>query len=406
MARLTTPLTSLQIERAKPKAKEYSLCDGQGLKVRISPNGVKKWIFNYNRPNKTRTQISLGKFPAVSLAQARELRLEYLSLLSRGIDPQIHRKQQSAKDNNQAEITFFAIACRWKEKREKEIEPLTMKKNWRRLEQYIFPIIGEYPIAEITPPLLIEVLQPINKKDINDTLHRLINLVNQILHYGVNIGAIEVNYCVKVADAFHKKTKEHQKAIHYRELPKLIRDMKNGPANPLTKLLFEWELLTMVRPSEAVSVEWSEIDFDEKLWHIPAEKMKKTKAGRFALSVPLSRQALQVLEKMKPISSHLKYVFPHDKNPRKHASNGTVLNAIYDIGYKGEQTAHGLRSIGRTYLNDYGGLDHNTIEACLAHKTGTEVSRAYNRSDYLKLREPIMQIWADYVEQCATANTL
>ncbi|MDH2998664.1 preprotein translocase [Pasteurellaceae bacterium LFhippo2] len=400
MPKVTKPLTNTEVEKSKPKDKEYTLTDGYGLFLLILPSGVKSWRFNYIRPySQKRTKISLGTYPSVSLAQARTIREEYRALLAQNIDPQIHKEEQERLQAEQNDNTLLKLAKRWKEKRINEVEPLTMEKNWARLENHLFPALGHYPIDKITPPILINTVKPIYNKGLNDTLHRILNLANQILNYAVTIGELPFNACQNARDAYHKETQTHHPAIKPEELPKLLSDFQNSNRDFLTKVLFKWQLLSMVRPAEAVSVEWSEIDFDKKLWNIPAEKMKKTRKGQFPHTVPLSSQLLKILEEMHPITGMNKFVFPHYSLPNQSMSKETITNALRKIGYKGIQDSHGLRSIARTYLEDQA-VDFRAAESCLAHRIGNEVSQAYNRSEYIELRRPLMQLWGDYCESC------
>jgi phage integrase family site-specific recombinase len=396
MARSVKQLNNKSVDNAKPKDKPYTLTDGNGLFLLVMPSGSKTWQFNYYRPiTKKRAKFSLGAYPSVTIAQARSIREEYRSLLAQDIDPQSHLKEQQEEQS----ATFLSVANRWKEKRQKEVEPLTMKKNWDRLEKYLFPIIGHYSVDKITSPLLIDTFKPLNDKGYNDTLHRMFNLSNQILNYAVTIGLIPVNVCQKAADAYHKEAQTHHPAIKPQQLPKLLFDFKNSNRSFLTKVLFRWQLLSMVRPAEAVSVEWSEIDFTKKLWTIPAIKMKKTKQGQFPHIVPLSSQMLAILEELKPITGEKKFVFPHHHLPNKSMSKEIIANSLRKIGYKDIQDSHGLRSIARTYLEEKA-VDFRLSESCLAHKIGDSTSQAYNRYDYIELRRPVMQLWGDYVEQC------
>ena len=400
MPRVTKPLTNTEVDKAKTKDKEYNLSDGNGLFLRIKPTGAKAWIFNYYHPvTNKRTSFTIGTYPAITLAQARQKREEYRALLAQSIDPQEYIKEQELIKNAQNENTFYKVALLWKEKRSKEIEPMTMEKNWARLENYLFPTLGNYPIDQITSPLLIKTVRTLNEKGFNDTLHRLLNLANQILNYAVTIGLISFNSCLKASDAYHKEPQKHHPAIKPEELPKLLQDFKNSSRDYLTKVLFRWQLLSMVRPAEAVSVEWSEIDFDKKLWTIPAIKMKKTRQGQFPHIVPLSSLMLKILEELKPITGGDKFVFSHYHKPNQSASKELIANALRKIGYKGIQDAHGLRSIARTFLEDQQ-VDFRIAESCLAHSIGNKTSQAYNRYDYVELRRPVMQLWSDFVEQC------
>lgn len=408
MARVTKPLTNTEVDKAKPKEKDYSLMDGQGLFLRVKSNGSKSWLFNYYRPltePPKRTNLGIGAYPEISLAQARAKRDEYRALLAQNIDPQIHQKEQKIADLQTRSSTFYKVAENWRVKRQNDVEPLTMEKNWQRLEKYLFQKLGHHPINAITPYLLVETLKPLNAAGKSDTLHRLIRLANQILNYAVNTGLLQFNYCEKVGEAFSKKPKQNNPAIRPEELPEFLNTLHNSNRDLVTKILIQWELLTMVRPAEAVSVEWCEIDWFEKLWTIPADKMKKTKKGANSHTVPLSTQAIAILEKMKAISGNSRFVFPHYSKPNQPMNKETANKAINSMGYAGRQTAHGLRAVARTWLAE-NGVGYEVAEACLAHAVGSEVSQVYNRSTYLEQRKPVMQAWGDYVEQCSTFSTL
>ena len=400
MPRVTKPLTNTEVDKAKPKAKEYNLTDGKGLFLRIKPTGAKAWIFNYYHPiTNKRTSFTIGTYPSISLSLARQKREKWLSLIAQKIDPQEYEKEQERIARGENENTFFKVALLWKEKRSREVEPLTMEKNWARLEKYIFNQIGNYSIDDITSPLLIKTVKPLYEKGFNDTLHRLLNLSNQILNYAVTLGLMPFNSCIKAADAYHKEPQKNHPAIKPEELPKLLHDFRNSNRDYLTKMLFLWQLLSMVRPAEAVSVEWSEIDFDKKLWTIPAIKMKKTRQGQFPHTVPLSSLMLKILEELKPLTGDNKFVFSHYSKPNHSASKELIANALRKIGYKGIQDSHGLRSIARTFLENQA-VDFRLAESCLAHRVGDKTSQAYNRYDYVELRRPVMQLWSDYCESC------
>ncbi|WP_306437151.1 tyrosine-type recombinase/integrase [Histophilus somni] len=183
-----------------------------------------------------------------------------------------------------------------------------------------------------------------------------------------------------------------------------MADFEQSNREALTKLLFRWQLLSMVRPAEAVSVEWNEIDLSKKIWVIPEEKMKKVRTGRFSHSVPLSRQMIKILEQLKPITGHHKYVFPSFTKPNQAMSKDTIANSLREIGYQGKQDVHGLRAIARTYLED-NMIDFRLAESCLAHKIGDKVSQVYNRADYIEQRRPIIQLWG-YVHQNFLINQI
>ncbi|APB78799.1 TPA: tyrosine-type recombinase/integrase [Pasteurella multocida] len=397
MPKITRPLTNTEVEKAKPQAKEYTLTDGYGLFLLILPSGIKSWRFNYARPiTQKRTKISLGIYPAVSLAQARAKREEYRALLAQGIDPQEHKEQEQKAAITKIENSLLFIAERWKAKKAQEVEALTLKKNWRRMEAYLFPVIGNMPVNEIVPKIAIESLEPLYNQGKGDTLRRVIRLLNEVLNFAVNYGLIPFNPCLQINEVFSFGKSNNNPAISPKELPELIKTVMYSSVAIQTKLLFQFQLLTMVRPSEASNATWSEIDLEKALWTIPAKRMKK----RNPFVIPLSSQAIAILDKMKSIVPKGEYVFQSWIKPNKPMSSQTMNKMLSDLGYKDKQTAHGLRTIGRTYLAEQR-IDYEVAEMCISHKTGTQTGKIYDRADFLEQRKPVMQLWGDYVEKCS-----
>lgn len=398
MPRTIPPLNNTKIDKAKPKSSQYSLSDGNGLFLRIMPSGNKIWLFNYVKPSdQKRTNLKIGIYPEFSLAQARSKREEYRALLAQGIDPQEKIKVDEQTISNRLENVFFTVAQKWKEKKAAEIEPLTLKKNWRRLEIYVFPHLADIPVSEIIPSLVIQKLEPLNQQGKGDTLKRTIRLINEILNYAVNYGLIPFNPCTNVNAVFNFGKNEHNPTIRPEELPTLLSKIQNSKLTLFTRCLIKFQLLTLTRPIEASSAEWCEIDFKKKTWTIPAEKMKTRKTH----IVPLSTQTLNVLNVIKEFTGNDKYIFQSPRTIDKPMNSQTVNKALIDIGYKNKLTGHGLRAIGSTYLNEYEPMiSPDIIEACLSHGIKDQVRRAYNRSDYLEQRKPIMQLWGDFVEKC------
>ncbi|MGY4675943.1 integrase arm-type DNA-binding domain-containing protein [Ursidibacter arcticus] len=406
MPRITKPLTNTEVEKAKRKEKDYKLMDGQGLFLLIKSNGPKLWRFNYYKPFTNppkRTEISLGKYPDVSLAQARKTRDEYLALLAQDIDPQIHRKTLIDEEIFKRENTLRLVAEKWREKKALEVQPKTMDKNWARLENHLFKKLGNTAISAITPQMVIKAVEPLKERGVGDTLHRVIRLLNEVLNFAVNMGLIEFNKCVNVSASFAIYTSENTPTIRPERLPEFLSDLNNGNNSAQVKMLVKWQLLTIVRAKEAVSAEWHEIDFDKKTWTIPAEKMK---GGKRSHIVPLSRQAISLLERMKRITGQSRFVFQSETKPQQAMNPQTVNSAIKKLAggkYKGVLKGHGLRSIASTYLNEQL-INYDVVEACLSHIIADQTRKAYNRSDYLEQRVGVMQLWADYVEKCS--NTL
>jgi len=393
MARITRPLTNNEILKAKPREKDFTLHDGDGLFLLVKTSGKKLWRFRYQRPNSTsRTNLSLGAYPALTLAAARQIRDQHLSLLAQDIDPQ--QQQEIVSEQRQIELdsVFSTVAANWFQLKSKSVTPNYAKDIWRSLEKDVFPAIGEIPVQDIKARTIIEALGPIKARGALETVRRLVQRINEIMIYAVNTGLLDANPASGVGMAFERPKKQNMPTLRPEELPKLMRSLVMSNLSVPTRCLIEWQLLTLVRPSEASATSWEEIDFDSKLWIIPAERMK----GKREHIVPLSSQALELLEIMKPISGQRKYIFPSRNDPKQPMNSQTANAALKRIGYGGKLVAHGLRSIASTAMNE-AEFNADVIEAALAHSDKNEVRRAYNRSTYLEQRITLMNWWSNFV---------
>ena len=389
MARITRPLTNTEVLRAKALEKDLTLHDGDGLFLIVKTSGKKLWRFRYQRPTtKQRTMMGLGAFPALSLADARGLRTNYLALLANGIDPQVQAEVAEEEHQIALDSNFSTVAANWFQLKSKSVTPDYAKDIWRSLEKDVFPAIGEIPVQQIKARTLVEALEPIKARGALETVRRLVQRINEIMIYAVNTGLIDANPASGVGMAFEKPKKQNMPTLRPEELPKLMRSLVMSNLSVPTRCLIEWQLLTLVRPSEASGARWAEIDLNAKLWTIPAERMKAKREH----IVPLSTQALEILEVMKPISAHREHVFPSRNDPKKSMNSQTANAALKRIGYGGKLVAHGLRSIASTALNE-NGFNPDVIEAALAHSDKNEVRRAYNRSTYLEQRHELMNWW-------------
>lgn len=401
MARTTRPLTNTEVSRAKATDKDLTLHDGDGLFLMVKTSGKKLWRFRYQRPTaKQRTMIGLGAFPALSLAEARNMRAQYRSLLARGIDPQTQAEQAAEQQQIAIESIFSNVASNWFAMKRNSVTPDYAKDIWRSLEKDIFPVIGEIPVQEIKARTLVEALEPIKARGALETVRRLVQRINEIMIYAVNTGLIDANPASGIGMAFEKPKKQNMPTLRPEELPKLMRSLSMSNLSVSTRCLIEWQLLTLVRPSEASGARWAEIDLDAKLWTIPAERMKAKREH----VVPLSPQALDILEIMKAISVHREYIFPSRNDPKQPMNSQTANAALKRIGYGGKLVAHGLRSIASTAMNE-AGFNADVIEAALAHSDKNEVRRAYNRSTYLVLRQELMTWWSNLVYNHIIINT-
>ncbi len=400
MARTTKPLSDTEIKQAKPKDREYNLADGNGLYLRVKPNGTKLWLFNYSRPyTRKRANLSFGQYPALSLAQARLKRHENLELLAQNIDPLTYRKDQKRQNADKLGNSLEVVAKKWLQLKRSKISEQHADSILRSLELHLFPRLGPVPIESLRAHQAIEVLGPLAARGALETVKRLCQRLNQIMVYSVNTGLITANNLAGIGEAFESPDKIHMPTLKPQQLPFLMAKLNAASVRLSTRCLIEWQLHTMTRPSEAAGTQWSEIDLERALWMIPADRMKKKRPH----TIPLSSQAINLLKVMKPISGHREYVFPAERNPRTHIHQQTANMALKRMGFGGQLVAHGMRSLASTILNEMG-HDPEVIEAALAHTDKNEVRSAYNRAEYLERRKVLMQWWSEHIERSAEGN--
>lgn len=394
--RIITPLTALKINAAKPQEKDYTLHDGGGLYLLIKKSGSKLWRFSYYHPiTKKRALVSLGSLATVSLAQARKVRDRYRVLIRQGIDPQEYERQQRIAERQRQGTTFKVVADDWlKRKKAQNLSISTDAIITRTLNLHILPRIGDIPISDLTTQHFVCLLEPLQSSGRLDTLRRTLQRINEIMNFAVNSGLINANPAANVGKAFSTPTKTHRPTIRPERLPELMQAIYATRIEPQTRLLILWQLLTATRPAEAAAAQWSEIDLKAHTWTIPAGRMKMRREH----IIPLSVQAMAILEAMKPISAHRTYVFPSFKSPSGHTSRQAVNMAIKRTKFAGELVSHGLRAIFSTAANE-SGFNPFVIEAALAHVDTNESRRAYNRSNYLEKRRELMRWWGDVVDK-------
>jgi len=238
-----------------------------------------------------------------------------------------------------------------------------------------------------------------SRKSPFETVKRLCQRLNEVMVHAVNAGIIETNPLAGIGKAFKNPVKQHLPTLKPKELPFLLHTLSMASIKLTTRFLIEWQLHTMVRTNEAAGTRWDEIDFDQGLWNIPAERMKKKKAH----VVPLTNQSLALLELIRPISGRSEFVFPSDRDPRKHANPQTANTALKRMGFDKQLVAHGMRSLASTILNEEG-FDPDVIEAALAHTGKDEVRNAYNRASYIERRKPVMKWWSEHIEKAASGS--
>ncbi len=389
MPKIIKPLNVKQIENAKPAEKVYTLRDGDGLYLNVLPTGRKIWLLDYYRPTtKKRTNISFGPFPLITLQDARKKRDEAKALLRDGIDPQQHKEDQAEAIRLKNENTFLKLAELWFEEKKIQVSANHAQRTWDRLSLHVFPGLGSIPVTDITAPIASKILQPVISQEKRETAKRCALAIREIMEFALDRGYIERNTVQNLPKTIAVPDKKPFAALPSSELGFLMRKIASASINKQTQCLLEFSLHTIVRPSEAVSIKWAQIDFNERIWTAWISKIKKH------LKIPLTAQSIQLLQFMHPISGHREYVFPGSKNPNSHMNSQTPNATLIRMGLKGKQTAHGFRSLASTTLNELGELPW-IVDAALSHQIKDEVEKVYNRAEYLEQRRKLMKVWSD-----------
>jgi len=401
MANTTRPLTNTEVKQAKPREKEYNLADGGGLALRIKPNGSKYWIFNYSRPHtKKRANISYGTYPDLSLANARKQGDIARELLTQDIDPKEHRDEQERKQKRAHENTLKYTTTEWLKVKRTTVSDDHADDILSSFELHIFPSLGQLPLHKITAPKAIETFKPIEAKGSLETVKRLCQRINEVMVWAVNTGLIATNPLAGIGKAFKTPQKKHLPTIKPEKLSDLMKSLSTASIKLTTRCLIEWQLHTMVRPGEAAGTRWDEIDIENAMWMLPVNRTKTKKRVHI---IPLTPQALALIEVMRPVSGKRDHLFPGDRKPNHHTNEQTANTAIKRMGYANILVAHGLRSLASTTLNE-NGFDPDVIESALSHLDKNEVRRAYNHAEYIERRRVMMLWWSEHIESAATGN--
>jgi integrase len=389
------PLTDTQARKARPTANPYKLSDSGGLYLAVMPPGGKLWRWKYRFGAKEKL-MALGSYPEVSLAEARNRHAEGKRLLAGGVDPMARRMAVKTASQKQNGTTFKAITTLWMEHWKVDKNDRHVDTTRRRLDVNVLPRLGSLQITDILAPDVVAMARAVEARGASDVARRAIETTSQIFRYAIAHGYTTRNPAaeIKPKDVLKPKQTQNYSRVDAKELPTLLRQIEVYPGTHVTRLAMKLMALTFVRTSELIGARWSEIDFESMRWDIPAERMKM----RTPHIVPLSKQAIEVLQTLHTLSGSGVFLFHGDRNPAKPMSNNTILFALGRMGYKGRMTGHGFRGIASTILHEQG-FDHQHIELQLAHAPRNAVSAAYNHALYLKPRATMMQRWADYLTE-------
>ena len=384
-------LKDTHIKNAKPAAKPYKLTDGEGLHLEVRPNGSKLWRLRYRLHGKE-SVYSIGKYPKVSLALARERRNEAKELVEQGINPSLQRKQEKIRQAHESRNTFKAIAEEWLERNADSWTEKTYLQRERLLLNDVYPSIGNIPLRDIAPAQVLEIIQRVERR-----APAMAVIVQQAIGAIFRLGVVTLRAdgdpTALVRGAIKPRKVEHHKILKQEELPDFLKAVDEYSGYFVNQLALRLAILTLARSNEVIQASWSEFDLDNAIWVKPAHRVKKGEEH----SVPLPTQAVELLHQLSSLTGHREHLFPNRSNPRKPASKGVLWKAFVSMGYKDKFTPHGLRGTGSTILNEMG-YRSDIIEKQLDHQERDKTRASYNHADYLDERREMMQAWADYLD--------
>lgn len=396
-------LTDLACRTAKPKTKTYKVYDSGGLYLEVTPKGQRYWRMKYDIFGKEK-RLSFGPYPTTPLIAARQKRDAAKELIRQNVDPAVAKKEEERLATIKAAQTFELVAREWHTEKKKELSGRYAGNILQRLEADVFKVIGNYPINKITAPILYNCIKKIEDRGARDLARRSLQYCGQVIRYAVITGRAERDITLDMKGVLKKREQGHFASLKVEELPGLAKAIYRNEARLFrqTQLAIIFMLLTFVRTNELIQATWNEFDFEKREWHIPGPRMKMKKPH----VVPLADHTIAILNELKEKNRLLKhadtdlskvYVFPSIAKPGKHMSNGTILNALDLLGYKGKMTGHGFRSLAMGALKEKLRYRHEVIDRQLAHVPKNKVDKAYDRAEFLPERKKMMQRWGNYI---------
>jgi integrase len=393
-------LSAIKIRNAKPKENPYKLSDGKGLYFHISKSGKRTWRYRFKLAYKE-SMVVLGEYPVMSLEQARVARTEARQVVKDGSNPAQERRAKKQDEiakvdaaRKASKNTFEFIAQEWIEQQNERWSHDHATAVLNSLRNDAFVVLGEHPIDAITPPMILQVIRPIEKRGSLEIASKVLQRMTAVFRYAVQTGRATFNPTADMRGVLKTKKVRHRAALKLEDLPKFLQDLNTGDIHSTTKLALYFVIFTAARSGEVRGATWDEIDFDNKLWKIPAARMKMDTPH----TIPLSQQAVAILKRMGTLYGQEGLIFPGIRDQTKQLSENTLLYALYRLGYHSRATVHGFRATFSTIANE-SGFDGDVIEKALAHEERNRVRAAYHRSEYIEQRRELMQWWADLLQQ-------
>ncbi|WP_299256949.1 integrase arm-type DNA-binding domain-containing protein [uncultured Kushneria sp.] len=388
-------LTVRKIEKTKPGEKPIALSDGLGLELRISPNGSKGWRFRYVRPNGKRNMMSLGNYPEVSLAEAREKRTDARRLVAQGIDPVEQRKQEKREQLYATENTFRVLAGEWHTTMLPRWKSTSKRgpQSWAALETHVFPYVGQRAIDDIKPLEWLDLLKRLEAAGKFEQRRKILTFCREIYRYAIITGRATYNPLAELNSALLRHKKQSFAHISQHELPELVQAVNAYDKSTLIRCGLQLLLLTAVRPGELRNARWEEFNLVGKVWKIPAERMKMDRPHQ----VPLPSQAVAILHELYALTGRYKLLFPGRNDSTKPISDAAFGMALKRMGFDGRHVPHGTRHVVATGLKEMG-YPREWIEMQLSHKL-PGIEGVYTHAEHMaaEQRPAMMQAWAAHV---------
>ncbi len=395
MPKLAARLTDIQIKNTKPKEKPFRVAAGRGLFLLVKPDGSKYWVMRYQFEGKE-NNLSFGRYPEVSLANAEKQATSTHGLLAEGINPSENRKAAKASKTGALANSLEVVAREWVISYFTNKSDSHKERTVRRLESYIFPWLGNKPISEITAPQILEVIKRIENLNKLETAHRTMQATSQIFRHAVQTGRALRDPTVDLRGALPAPIVKHMAAFtEPKEIAELLRAIDGFTGSFTVQCALRLSPLVFTRPSELRMAKWADIDLEAMEWRYLVSKTKTMHL------VPLSKQAAKLFADLKAVSGHGEYVFQNGHDPKKPMSPAAINAALKRMGYDTQKdiTAHGFRAMARTILHERLNIDPYVIEHQLAHKVPDALGAAYNRTKFIEQRVTMMQQWADYLDE-------
>jgi integrase len=392
-------LKNTQIINSKPCNKPYKLTDGEGLYIQVTPQGSKLWRLRYRLAGKENV-FAIGPYPDIGIKDAREEKIAAKKLIAEGIHPAHQRKLKKIRQIHEHANSFEAVAQEWLKKQEDIWTPRTLRQRKSILKRDVYSEIGSLPIKQVTPAHVLIILKKVENRA--PSIAVVVNqMIGAISRYAVATLRAEIDPTNPLRGSLKQIQTQHKKPLTPDDIPDFMAALEEYSGFFSNKIALKLLWLTLARSVEVLHARWDEFDRSSATWVVPAKRMKKREQHK----IPLPRQAVELLEHLRPLTGKSEYLFPNRSNLTRPASIGVFWKMFSSMGYQGRFSPHGIRVTGSTILNEQG-FRPDIIETQLAHQERNKTRASYNQAEYLEERRTMMQQWADYLDGLKSGSSI